>query len=89
MKFAKDRLLKSTAGFVHWKQTGVLGRLFRSTHGSVGTWFDLSKNNGWVGLHANSGYFGHVEMAKPVFFIQYLNTVQKSCVVFVSNAANY
>lgn len=30
------------------------------------------------------GYFGHVEMAKPVFFIQYLNTVQKilRCVCF-------
>src|SRR5210317_2193531 len=30
------------------------------------------------------GYFGHIELAKPVFYIQYLNTVMKMlrCVCF-------
>ena len=30
------------------------------------------------------GYFGHIELARPVFFIQYLNTIQKilRCVCF-------
>jgi len=30
------------------------------------------------------GYFGHIELAKPVFFIQYINTIQKilRCVCF-------
>ena len=30
------------------------------------------------------GYFGHIELSRPVFFIQYLNTIQKilRCVCF-------
>ena len=30
------------------------------------------------------GYFGHIELARPVFYVQYLNTVQKilRCVCF-------
>ena len=30
------------------------------------------------------GYFGHIELAKPVFYIQYLHTIQKilHCVCF-------
>ena len=30
------------------------------------------------------GYFGHIELAKPVFFIQYINTIQRilRCVCF-------
>jgi DNA-directed RNA polymerase II subunit RPB1 len=30
------------------------------------------------------GYFGHIELAKPVFYIQYLSTIQKvlRCVCF-------
>ena len=35
------------------------------------------------------GYFGHITLAKPVFFIQYLTTVLKICDVLVLNAVNY
>jgi DNA-directed RNA polymerase II subunit RPB1 len=35
------------------------------------------------------GYFGHIELARPVFYIQYLNTIIKILSVFVLNVVNY
>jgi len=54
----------------------VIGGLFDPRMGRFRTRINLSYR--WIGLGMETpGYFGHIELARPVFYIQYLNTIMK------------